>query len=118
VYGYYECRRVAAGYSSMTGNVIDEVLYTDLNGRKSYGIFMPVINEAYSGVYVPTRDFYNNATTYVRFMMNKTPIPETELNQHQLANNLALAEKEIQDLKTRIAQLEDIIKKTAGEPTA
>jgi hypothetical protein len=116
VYGSYECRRVAAGYSSMTDNIIDEVLYTDLNGRKCYGIFVPVRNEAYSGVYVPTRDFYTSATTYVRFMMNKTPIPETELNPHQLANNLALAEKEIQDLKTRLAQLEETIKKITGEP--
>lgn len=108
VYGYQECIRQSS--NSAFSMVTDDIVFTDWNNRKSYAIFIPT-NEEYSGVYVPTQDFYNNASVYIRFMMNNTPIPETELNQHQLANNLALAEKEILDLKTRVAQLEEIINK-------
>jgi hypothetical protein len=107
VYGFKECIRDKNCYSSAHH---DTVVFTDWNNRKCYGVYIE--NErTYEGQYVSTVDFYNNASVYIRFMMNKTPIQETELNPHQLANNLAVAEKEILDLKTRVAELEETIKK-------
>jgi hypothetical protein len=108
VYGYQEC--VRQNSYSMT-SIIDDVTFTDWNNRKCYGNFIPPANGEYYGVYVPTNNFYQNASVFIRFMMNTAPIPETELNQHQVAHNLQLAQDEIQDLKTRVAQLEEIIKK-------
>jgi hypothetical protein len=42
---------------------------------------------------------------FVRIMVNKTPIKETELNIHQLADNLEMAEKVINTQKEQIEQL-------------
>jgi len=39
----------------------------------------------------------NNRPFYFRFFINKTPIKETELNIHQLANMLEMAESKIED---------------------
>ena len=52
-----------------------------------------------------------NKIKFVRLMFNKTPIKETNLNAHQLAD---LLEKEInknKDLENKIKDLENIIKK-------
>lgn len=101
VFGYIESYR----YLNKS-NLNDNIIYTDWNNNKCY----PLFNGQF---YVPDENFYNNATLYIRFMINKTPIPETELNQHQLANNLSIAEKEIVGLKERILELENIIMKMA-----
>lgn len=44
--------------------------------------------------------------TFLRFMINKTPIKETELNIHQLADCLEKAEHKINDKESMIQQLQ------------
>lgn len=53
------------------------------------------------GIMVPNT--YKNI--YMRFMVNKTPIKETKLNEHQLSANLEMAEAKIQDQENIINDL-------------
>jgi hypothetical protein len=48
---------------------------------------------------------HQNRELFVRIMMNKTPIKETELNIHQLADSLEMAEKVIHQQKEQIENL-------------
>ncbi len=58
--------------------------------------------------------FIDHKTKFIRFMINKTPIKDTEMNAPQLANELEIKikeisekDKEIEELKNKIAQLEN-----------
>lgn len=58
--------------------------------------------------------FLDNKTKFIRFMINKMPIKDTEMNAPQLANELELKinelnekNKEIEELKNKILQLQD-----------
>jgi len=58
--------------------------------------------------------FLDNKTKFIRFMINKMPIKDTEMNAPQLANELELKNneineknKEIEELKNKILELEN-----------
>lgn len=55
-----------------------------------------------------THSFMDNrgSRAYMRFIRNVSPIPETTLNVHQLADSLSVAEKTIAEQQLRIESLE------------
>ncbi len=71
--------------------------------------------EYYNVVDLNYMGYNDNKIKFIRFMINKTPIKETEMNPHQLANEIEIMKKTVSEKDNEIAELQRKIKELTSE---
>ncbi len=114
IYGFGKVKRIDFTKKENTNNKYMGFIHFEYWNQTDFTQSIRARLEHFNLVDLNYIGFLDNKTKFIRFMINKMPIKDTEMNAPQLANELELKinelnekNKEIEELKNKILQLQD-----------